>query len=102
MNKLIPLAAILALSACASPESRVRTGLINAGISPPIAACMAERLVDHLSISQLRRLQSVATLRGQRIGDLTVSQLLERARALNDPEIVSVVTTAAFRCAITS
>jgi hypothetical protein len=103
MKKLLLLALpILALSACASPESRVRTGLINAGISPPVAGCMARRLTDRLTIQQLRRLQSISTLRGQRIGDLTTEEFLHRTRALDDPEIVSVVTMAALRCAIAS
>lgn len=102
MKKLIPLAAILALSACASPEARIRTGLIRAGISPSVATCMAQRMVDRLSLLQLRRLQSVAAQGDQRIGDLTASEFLHRARALDDPEIVSVVTMAGIRCAITS
>jgi hypothetical protein len=96
------IAAILALSACASPESRVRTGLIRAGISPSVATCMAQRMVDRLSLQQLRRLQSISTLRDQRIGELTASEFLHRARALDDPEIVSVVTMAGIRCALTS
>jgi hypothetical protein len=101
MKKLI-LLAILALSACATPESRVRAGLIGAGISPSVATCMAQRMVDRLSLQQLRRLQSISTLRDQRIGGLTVAQFLHRARALGDPEIVSVVASAGIRCAITS
>jgi hypothetical protein len=102
MKKLIPVAAILALSACATPESRVRTGLISAGLSAPVASCMASRMVDRLSLVQLRRLQSVSTLRDQRIGDLTITEFLHRARALGDPEILSVLTTAGLRCALTS
>lgn len=103
MKKLFLLALpMLALSACASPESRIRAGLIDAGIAPPVATCMAKRLTDRLSFQQLRRLQSIATMRGQRIGDLTTSEFLHRTRALDDPEIVSVVTMAALRCALSS
>ena len=40
----------LALSACATPETRVRTALMDAGLSQPIAACMADRMVDRLSL----------------------------------------------------
>jgi hypothetical protein len=102
MKKLILLGAVLALSACATPESRVRVGLIDAGLSKPVATCMAERMVDRLSLLQLRRLQSISTLRDQRIGELTIAQFLHRARALGDPEIVGVVSSAALRCAISS
>jgi hypothetical protein len=102
MKKFILLIVVLAMSGCATPESRVRTGLVNAGLSEPVAACMARRMVDRLSLPQLRRLQSISTLRGQRIGELTVAQFLHRARALEDPEILSVVASAALRCAISS
>nr|WP_293880333.1 hypothetical protein [Sphingomonas sp.] len=102
MRKIIAFAAVLALSACATPESRVRTGLIGAGLPAPVASCMAARTVDRLSILQLRRLQSIVTLPEERIGALTVAQFLHRVRALDDPEIVSVVTGAALRCAIAS
>jgi hypothetical protein len=103
MKKLIFLALpILALSACATPESRVRTGLIGAGISTPVATCMARRMVDRLSVLQLRRLQSISTLRDGRIEGLTVERFLHRARALGDPEIVSVVASAGLRCALST
>jgi predicted Zn-dependent protease len=103
MNKLfLAVFPVLALSACASPESRVRAGLINAGISTPVATCMAKRMTDRLSLDQLRRLQSISTLRDERIGQMTMSQFLHKIRALDDPEIVSVVTSAGIRCAITS
>ncbi|AYJ86542.1 hypothetical protein D3Y57_11880 [Sphingomonas paeninsulae] len=102
MKKLIVLSAVLALSACATPESRIRTGLISAGLSAPVASCMAERLVDRLSLLQLRRLLSITTLRDQRIGELTTAQFLHRTRALGDPEILGVVSIAALRCAISS
>ena len=46
----------LALSACAIPEARLRAGLMNAGLSRTMAACMAERMVDRLSLIQLRRI----------------------------------------------
>ena len=96
------IAPILALSACATPESRVRAGLVSAGISPPVAACMSTRMVDRLSLLQLRRLQSISTLKGERIGDVSIAQFLHRARAIGDPEILGVVTSAGLRCALTS
>jgi type IV pilus biogenesis protein CpaD/CtpE len=55
----------LALSACATPETRVRTALMDAGLSRPIAACMADRMVDRLSLVQLNKLSGLKKLRGQ-------------------------------------
>ena len=88
------------LSACATPESRVRTALIEAGLSRPVATCMAQRMVDRLSLGQLQRLSRLSGLRSDRIGQLSVGEFLRRARALGDPEILTVMTTAGLGCAI--
>lgn len=93
---------LLALSACATPESRVRTALMEAGVSRPVSTCMAQRMVDRLSLAQLRRLSSLSGLRDRPIGTLSVAELLRRTRGLGDPEILRVVTTAGLGCAIAS
>ena len=102
MKKLAPLAALLALSACAtpSPEARVRSKLLEAGLSRPMANCMAERLVDRLSIQELRRLSSLAKIGNRDIREMTIEEFLHRIRALQDPHILKVVTTAGLGCAI--
>jgi len=91
---------LLALSACASPESRLRAGLVQAGVSQRMAGCMAERMVDDLSILQLRRLQSLGSLKSSNMGELSVADLLHKVRALRDPEILSVTSKAAGVCAL--
>ena len=90
-----PLAAILLLSACAIPEARLRHGLENAGLSRAMAACMAQRMADRLSLIQLRR-----------IGDLpyasssvSVGEFLHRVRALGDTQILAVSSSSAALCA---
>ena len=88
--------ATLALAACATPEARVRTGLTNAGLSEPMAACMAERMVDRLSLIQLRRLGDLPYARDER----SVAGFLHRVRALRDAEIWGVSSTAAAVCAV--
>ena len=50
------------LASCATPETRVRNGLIEAGLSRPMASCMAARMVERLSLLQLRRLDRLSTL----------------------------------------
>ena len=96
------LPAALLLSSCAtvSPESRVRAGLVEAGISPRMAACMAERMVDRLSLVQLRQIQSLASLRKSHMEDMTVDRFLYKLRALEDPEIFTVTSKAAILCAL--
>ena len=98
----VPALIALALAGCAtvSPEARVRTKLIEAGIKPPVAGCMAERMVDKLSLAQLRRLQSLGGLAQHDLRGMSVDELVHRLRALEDPEIVSVVLKAGIGCSI--
>lgn len=93
--------AFLILPACASlsPESRLRSGFEEAGLSPRMAGCMAERMADRLSLMQLRKLQSLASLRKSHSGKMSVEQLLHKVRALQDPEIFAVTSSSALSCA---
>lgn len=88
------LAAAMLVAACAVPEARLRAGLVNAGLSPPLAACMAERMVDRLSLMQLRRIGDLPRARAA----LSVAEFLRRIRALRDPEILSVSASSAAVC----
>lgn len=92
--------AVLALSACATPETRVRTALMDAGLSKPVASCMADRMVDRLSLIQLNKLSGLKKLRGQDVRKLTVEEFLKRTRSLQDPEILGVVTSSGLICAV--
>jgi hypothetical protein len=92
---LIPVLAAATLAGCATPEARLRAGLGNAGLSPPLATCMAHRMADRLSLMQFRR-----------IGDLprapdsvSMGEFLRRVRALRDPEILSISSSSAALCA---
>lgn len=91
---------VLALSACATPETRVRTALMDAGLSQPIAACMADRMVDRLSLIQLNKLSGLKKLRGQDMRKITVEEFLRRTRALQDTEILGVTTSSGLICAV--
>jgi hypothetical protein len=94
--KSVILLATLMLSACAIPEARLRTGLENAGLSHAMAACMAERMVDRLSLGQLRRIGDLPRASSA----LSVSEFLHRIRALGDPQILGVSTSSAALCAV--
>ena len=94
--------ALMLMASCASisPESRLRAGLVDAGLSPRMAGCMAADMADRLSLLQLRKLQSLASLRKSHMGDMTVDKFLHKVRALDDPEIFLVTSKAAIRCAL--
>ena len=100
MKRLVAITSVLALSACATPETRVRTALMDAGLSKPIASCMADRMVDRLSLIQLNKLSGLKKLRGQNMRKITVDELLRRTRSLQDPEILGVVTSSGLICAV--
>jgi hypothetical protein len=96
----LAVGALLTVTACATPETRVRTALINAGLPKPIASCMADRMVDRLSLIQLNKLSGLKKLRNQDVGKLSVDQFLKRTRSLQDPEILGVVTSSGLICAV--
>jgi hypothetical protein len=102
MRLILAALPLLALSACATPETRVRTALVEAGLPRPMASCMAQRMVDRLSLGQLQKLSRLSDISEAQFGQLSVNELLRRTRALGDPEILTVVTTAGLGCAIAS
>jgi len=97
---LVSLTLLLALSACATPETRIRSALMDASLSKPIAAYMADRMVDRLSLVQLNRLNGLKKLGGQDMRKVTVEEFLRRTRSLQDPEILGVATSSGLICAI--
>lgn len=91
---------VLALTACATPEARLRTGLMDAGFGRNQSACMAERMVDKLSLLQLRRIASLKNFAKDDVRDMSIDRFLHNIRSLKDPEILTVTTRAALGCAI--
>jgi hypothetical protein len=87
---------VLLLAGCATPEARLRNGLIQAGLTEPLATCMAGRMADRLSLAQLRRLSDLSEA-GEAA---TLDELLHRVRAIEDPELWTVTSGAAARCAL--
>lgn len=98
---VLAAAAALAASACAPVyESRIRSSLVDAGLSRSVAGCMAERMVDRLSTAQLNDLARATRGSSRKIRDMTLSQFLRHYRAALDPEIYEVLTRAGLGCAI--
>jgi hypothetical protein len=97
---IAPLMAVAMLSACATPETRVRTALMDAGLSKPIASCMADRMVDRLSLIQLNKLSGLKKLRDKDVRKLSVDEFLKRTKSLQDPEILGVVSSSGLICAV--
>lgn len=98
--RLATAAALIALAGCATPQTRLERGLIKAGLSKTQSSCMADRMVDKLSLIQLRRLSSLGNFENEKLRDMSVSRFMRNIRSLKDPEILTVTTRAAIGCAI--
>lgn len=92
-------AVALTLSACATPETRIKNALINKGLSKPLASCMADRMVDRLSTGQLIKISKLEKFEKKDAGDISANDFLKYTRSLQDPEIVAVVSSSAIVCA---
>lgn len=90
---------LLLLVGCATPETRLRNGLVGAGLPQGVAACMADRMIDRLSLLQLRRLAALGSLKDKPLRELTPEQFFRKVRALKDTEIVAVSISSAALCA---
>lgn len=95
------LIAASTLSACATPEARLRNGLQSAGLSRDTSTCMADRMIDKLSLTQLKRLSDLSKISDKRIGQMRVGEFWRQVRALRDTEILAITTRAGLSCAIT-
>jgi hypothetical protein len=97
---MIAALACLVISGCATPKSQLQRGLINAGLSKNQSTCMADKMVDKLSLFQLRRISALANFKDEKIREMSADRFIYNIRALKDPEILSVTTRAAIGCAI--
>lgn len=95
-SRLVSLAACALLASCAVPEVRLRAGLVNAGLPRPLAACMAERMTERLSLIQLRRIGDLP----RATSSVSVQQFLHRVRSLGDAQILAVSSSSAALCAV--
>lgn len=101
-NALLALTAVVLLvgaSACTTTkQAQVRTALLDAGLSEPMADCMAEPLGRDLSVQQLKSLQRVAKLANTAPSKMTQQQVLNLLKRDLDPETVGVVVRAGLGC----
>lgn len=103
MTRLPILLPLLAVAACSQPiEARITSKLEAAGLSPPMARCMAKRWVKRLDLFQLRKIEHLSSDVSREYKDqtLTVTGFVERVDRLDDPQIVRVVTASAAVCAL--
>jgi hypothetical protein len=96
----LPVLMVALLTGCATPETRIRTALVDAGLSKPVAGCMADRMVDRLSLGQLNKLRGLGKFQDKKAKKLSIEEFVKRTKALQDPEILGVVTSSGVICAV--
>ena len=94
MRRAVLLLALLAASGCVSKLAypRVKSALVEAGLSEPNAACMAGRMTDKLTIGQLRRLEALQSEK-RSLADYVIA-----VRRLSDRELITVTVSSAALC----
>ena len=106
MRIALPLLAALALAPALAgcvqtiAEDRVRSALVEAGVSEADSTCMAGRMVDRLTIAQLRKLEALKSRDGEPARPATLSEYVERVRRVGDAEVVAVTASSAGLCAV--
>ncbi len=80
---------------------QVKGSLVASGIGEERAECMADRMVERLTLGQLWKLrQGMAAQDGEPENASSLGELVKRLRRVGDGEAVAVLTTSAGLCAI--
>jgi hypothetical protein len=61
---------------------------------------MAGRMVDRLSIGQLRKLEALKARAGERERPVSIGEYVERVRRVGDSEVIAVTASSAGLCAV--
>ncbi len=83
-------------------ETRVEQALLANGVPENLAACMAPRMTDKLSINQLRKLERLAPEEGEGRLPSSPGQALARLRRVDDDEAVRVLISSGTTCGLGS
>lgn len=79
-------------------EARVEQALLDNRVPPAMASCMAPRLVDELSINQLRKLERAAPQDGETRIPLSMGEAMARLRRIDDRQAVETVVMVGGGC----
>jgi hypothetical protein len=95
MRRLVIALSLIALSGCVQDikETRVRSALIDGGLSDELAGCMAHRMAQKLTIKQLRGLQRLSNAPRHSIGEFVAA-----LRQNGDADAVEVTLSSAALC----
>ncbi len=92
------LAAVL-VGGCAQQiaQGRVESALTEGGVNPRTAECMAGRMVDRLTINQLRKLEALEQA-SPGVREDSLVDYLRRVARVGDAEVLTVTSSSAALC----
>ncbi len=97
----LPFVALgLLVAGCASPSQRIERRLVEVGLPQTQARCMGDRLAARLSGSQLRQLDQLVRLNGDRIGRMRLEDIGRTLSDQRDPALVAEVVRSGISCLI--
>ena len=92
----VPVVLIIALAACSTYKlayGRVKSALLDAGLSERNSACMADRMTDKLTLAQLQKLER---LKGEK---RSLIDYVSAVRRVGDVDAIEVTASSAALCA---
>jgi hypothetical protein len=100
---LLPLLVFPAFAGCGAVyENRIESALVGAGVREPVAQCVAERMVDQLSKSQIHDIARLKDKADKNLPKMSMLDFLRRHRSELDTHTVSVLTRAGVVCSVTN
>jgi hypothetical protein len=100
LSILVAGLSLLTLSACATPESRIRSSLIRIGLPQDTAECMADNTASKLSSEQIRTLSRVSGISEHKVGEMTIGEFTRLLTQSGNVEMVAIFARAGVGCAI--
>lgn len=96
---LVGIACALATAACATPQARVSSALIEAGVAEGPANCFSDDVTSRLSISELRAIAGSVSAARERGRAITLREAVALASEAGDVRTAGIILAAAARCA---
>jgi hypothetical protein len=88
------------LAGCATPAQRITAKLTEYGVPSTQAHCMGDRLQSRLSTAQLQRLAEIGRLNRDRIGTMSVNDIVATLNKPGDEALVVEVIRSGISCLI--
>jgi hypothetical protein len=98
---ILPLA--LALAGCGAVyENRIESALVGAGLRAPVAECIAARMVDQLTKSEIHEIARLKDRVDKDLPKMSLVEFMRRHHGALDPKVYGILTRAGVVCSVTA